>query len=174
MQAARQIASDPGVTFLFVGGGSEMAEVQREADHLPNVKCLPYQPLKTLSGSLSAADLHVVVMGDPFVGIIHPCKIYNILQVGAPVLYIGPEVSHVSEILERWVDPDRWIGARHGDVDAVTKAIRVGSAQMRNGGLDVRGEKRGDRKWETEGATRFSKEALLPQLVALISDSHRR
>ena len=28
----------------------------------------------------------------------HPCKIYNILQVGSPVLYIGPVPSHISEI----------------------------------------------------------------------------
>jgi colanic acid biosynthesis glycosyl transferase WcaI len=63
-----------------------------------NLKCLPYQPLSELSGSLSAADLHVVLMGDPFVGLVHPCKIYNILKVGAPVLYIGPSPSHVTEI----------------------------------------------------------------------------
>ena len=63
-----------------------------------NVKCLPYQPLSELSSSLSAADLHVVVMGDEFVGIVHPCKVYNILAVGAPVLYIGPEPSHVTDI----------------------------------------------------------------------------
>jgi hypothetical protein len=30
----------------------------------------------------------------------HPCKIYNILNVGAPVLYIGPRLSHLSELLE--------------------------------------------------------------------------
>ena len=40
--------------------------------------------------SLSSADLHVVVMGDPFVGIVHPCKVYNIRTLGIPYLYIGP------------------------------------------------------------------------------------
>ena len=30
-------------------------------------------------------------MGVPFVGIIHPCKLYSILAVGAPVLSIGPQ-----------------------------------------------------------------------------------
>jgi colanic acid biosynthesis glycosyl transferase WcaI len=33
-----------------------------------NVACLPYQPLDELAGSLSAADLQVVVMGNEFVG----------------------------------------------------------------------------------------------------------
>ena len=30
----------------------------------------------------------------------HPCKIYNILSVAAPVLYIGRRPSHLSEIVD--------------------------------------------------------------------------
>ncbi len=67
---------------------------------LPNVLCLPYEPLSQLAASLSAADLHIVIMGAPFVGLVHPCKIYNILRVQAPVLYIGPRPSHITDILE--------------------------------------------------------------------------
>src|SRR6266536_3343352 len=95
LEAARQLASDPRIVFCFVGGGSEFRKIQgmisgRKAPwgRAPlRFVCLPYQPLSELAGSLSAADLHVVVMGQPFVGLVHPCKIYNILIVGAPVLY---------------------------------------------------------------------------------------
>ncbi|PYI89084.1 MAG: glycosyltransferase WbuB, partial [Verrucomicrobia bacterium] len=92
MDAARRMAGQPQIAFCFVGGGSEFAKIQRFAEQhgLSNVRCLPYRPLDQLAASLSAADLHVVVMGDRFVGIVHPCKIYNILTVGVPVLYIGP------------------------------------------------------------------------------------
>jgi hypothetical protein len=38
-------------------------------------------------------------MGNAFVGIVHPCKIYNILAIGAPVLYIGPTPSHITDLL---------------------------------------------------------------------------
>src|SRR5262249_9204014 len=79
LEAARQLASDSAIPFCFVGGGSEMAKVKEFAGRhsLDNVVCLPYQPLEHLSASLSAADLHLVVMGDAFVGLVHPCKIYN-------------------------------------------------------------------------------------------------
>ena len=40
-------------------------------------------------------------MGDQFVGIVHPCKIYNILAVKRPFLYIGPKDSHVSDIIAK-------------------------------------------------------------------------
>jgi hypothetical protein len=54
----------------------------------------------------------------------HPCKIYNILQVGAPVLYIGPSVSHVSEIADVAKGEVVCLAARHGEVDRVVEHIR--------------------------------------------------
>lgn len=90
------------VHFAFVGGGSEFKKVQAFAaeHHLNNMTCLPYQPLERLSASLSAADLQVVVMGDPFVGLVHPCKIYNLLRLGLPILYIGPATSHITDLYQ--------------------------------------------------------------------------
>jgi colanic acid biosynthesis glycosyl transferase WcaI len=62
-------------------------------------------------------------MGEPFVGIVHPCKIYNILAVGLPILYIGPQESHVSDIaslcrIERWI-----AASQHGQVEKVINEI---------------------------------------------------
>src|ERR1039458_4707606 len=93
MQAAEQLKDDKSIAFCFIGGGSEFKRVRRwaEAGKRTNILCLPYQPLNRLSASLSSADAHVIAMGNEFVGLVHPCKIYNILAVGAPVIYIGPK-----------------------------------------------------------------------------------
>ncbi|HKS09266.1 MAG TPA: hypothetical protein VJS13_06920, partial [Pyrinomonadaceae bacterium] len=97
--------------------------------------------------SLSAADLHVVVMGDEFVGIVHPCKIYNIMAVGAPALYIGPQPSHISDLTVEITHK------RHGDVDGVVETIVQTSGQPTR----------------TTYQTRiFRKERILPQLVNAI------
>ena len=85
---------------------------------LANITVLPYQPLDDLAASLSSADLHTVVMGDPFVGIIHPCKVYNIRALGVPYLYIGPVESHVTELAPTY-------SSRHGDVDSVVRHIEA-------------------------------------------------
>ena len=146
LQAAHVFETRPEIVFCFVGGGSEQAKVRESG--LSNVQCLPYQPLDELSSSLSAADLHVVVMGEKFVGIVHPCKVYNILTVGAPVLYIGPEPSHVTDIASQH---GRFFHAPHGDVDAVVAAI---SEAMTNP--------------SRRPATSFSKQNLLAELIALI------
>ena len=119
LEAARQLADDAGIAFCFIGGGSEFKRVQAFAreQNLSNIVCRPYQLLRELSASLSAADLQVVVMGNPFVGLVHPCKIYNILGIGAPVLYIGPRPSHLSEIAGRMSGDGIFLSANHGAVD---------------------------------------------------------
>jgi putative colanic acid biosynthesis glycosyltransferase WcaI len=118
LQAADHLVGRSDIVFCFIGGGTEFSRVKRFAEQqdLLNIVCLPYQTMEQLSGSLSAADLHVVVLGEPYCGIVHPCKIYNIMSLGIPFLYIGPERSHVTELL-----PDVAVGTwartvRHGDI----------------------------------------------------------
>ena len=159
LQAAKELAGNRQIAFLFVGGGSKFAQVSQFArEHaLSNIQCLPYQPMDQLAGILSAADLHLVVMGDPFVGVVHPCKIYNILQVGSPLLYIGPQPSHISEILQALDGKSPSVWANHGDVDRVMEHIRSQQRMVRPNG--ERGVPR---------AGNFSKATLLPQLVAVL------
>lgn len=152
LETALRLSRGSDILFCFIGGGSEQAKVREFASHhgLNNVKCLPYQPLSELSASLSAADLHLVVMGDEFVGIVHPCKVYNIMSVGAPVLYIGPAPSHVTDIAAS--QQDRFFLTRHGDVEGVMAAIVQAMKLMPR-------HRAGDA---------FSKERLLSRFVSVI------
>jgi len=153
LEAARALHNRPEIIFCFIGGGSEQIKVRELATHLSNVKCLPYQPLNELSSSLSAADLHVVVMGDEFVGIVHPCKVYNIMSIGAAALYIGPTPSHVTDIASQ--QQGKFFIANHGDVDGVVKAIREAMQQR-----------------ERQSVISFAKHTLLPQLIDVIETKH--
>jgi colanic acid biosynthesis glycosyl transferase WcaI len=150
LNAALALEAHSQIVLCFIGGGSEQVKVREFALHhgLKNVMCLPYQPLSDLSGSLSAADLHVVVMGEEFVGIVHPCKVYNIMSIGAPALYIGPQPSHVTDIASQH---GKFFLARHGDVGAVTAAI-FESMQC----------------YQRQPIFSFSKQTLLPQFIGLI------
>jgi glycosyltransferase involved in cell wall biosynthesis len=121
LEATKRFASNPRVRFVFVGGGAGKADVERLiASGAGNVVSLPYQPVETLGVSLSAADLHVVSVGEDMVGIVHPCKIYGAMAVGRPILLFGPADCHAGDILA-----GRTIGwhVRHGDVDGAERAI---------------------------------------------------
>jgi hypothetical protein len=151
LEAARALLDDTRVAFLFIGGGSEFRKVADSG--LDNVVCLPYQTLDTLADSLSAADLHLVVMGEPFVGIVHPCKIYNVLAVGSPCLYIGPQPSHVTELPVGSISC-----ANHGDVASVIDIIR------RSAALGAR---------RTKAVDEFSAASLVPAMIAMIEEAGR-
>jgi glycosyltransferase involved in cell wall biosynthesis len=122
LRAAERLRDRDDVVFMFIGGGLGKAEVVRAIAEqgLSNVRSLPYQPLSEIRYSLSAADLHVVTIGDAVVGIVHPCKVYGAMAVARPVLLVGPEPSHASDIVRG--HGVGW-GVRHGDVDAAVAAI---------------------------------------------------
>jgi colanic acid biosynthesis glycosyl transferase WcaI len=163
LEAARQLSKQESsrekIVFCFVGGGSEQKKVREFAagNNLNNILCLPYQPFEMLAGSLSAADLHTIVMGDNFVGIVHPCKLYNILSVGSPFLYIGPAESHITEIAKRTGENYGAYSATTGDVETVVEFI-LEEAQL----IPLRPRNRA-----SEFANSFSRANLLPQLIAL-------
>ncbi len=157
LNAAEQLRKDETLAFCFVGGGSEFARVKRFATEkkLANVICLPYQPIERLAASLSAADLHVVVMGENFVGTIHPCKIYNVMRVAPAILCIGPERSHISDIFDGLNSPSH-AAVRNGDVAALVDAIqRLRSVPLKAAEFDSL-------------AKPFSQKHLLPELIAVL------
>ena len=157
LDAAKQLSNRDEIAFCFVGGGSDFKKVQERAHDrgLHNVLCLPYQPLEKLSASLSAADLHVVVMGDRYVGIVHPCKLYNILAVGIPFLYIGPLDSHVQDIIGQ--SGSGAYSAAHGDVDTVTANILRAMANTTDAA-----------PWPHQLSRGFSRDVLIRQLISVI------
>lgn len=163
LEAALRLAERSEIAFCFVGGGTEQVKVKAfAAQHkLNRVSILPYQPLEELAESLSAADLHTVVMGDSFSGIVHPCKVYNILTVGTPFLYIGPPESHVTDIAAQATNGFAIYSARHGEVDRVVAHI-----------LKAAEQKQSLRQAScSELASKFSKNILLPRMINLLESS---
>ncbi len=158
LETAVRLSDDGRFAFCFVGGGAEFATVKKFAENrrLSNIVCLPYQPLEMLSGSLSAADVHAIVLGNPFVGIVHPCKIYNVLRIGIPFIAIGPEESHVTDLFSDSEVADLGLCVRHGDVSAIVEYLQDAAAASQWRSLTR----------ELAAASRFAKSALLPLLVA--------
>jgi hypothetical protein len=119
LKAAAHLQDQDRLVFMFIGGGVGKKEV--EETRLPNVRSLPYQPLETIRYSLSAADVHLVSMGDEVVGVVHPCKVYGAMAVARPILLLGPAESHIGDLLQR--DAFGWM-IRHGDVEGAAAFFR--------------------------------------------------
>jgi colanic acid biosynthesis glycosyl transferase WcaI len=92
-------------------------------------------------------------MGEPYVGIVHPCKIYNVLALRKPFLYIGPNESHVTDIIGQ----SNYYVSAHGEVDGVVANIlRAMRNPVPSSCLGV------------EVETLFSKDRLVPQMIGAI------
>ncbi len=122
LAAADALRDDPHIHFCWVGGGVQWKTLQAHAAR--NVSLIPYTPREKLAAVLSAADLHVVLMGEEFTGLLHPSRVYNILAARRPFLHIGPEKSPVADVIQKAKLGDAAVSFRHGDRVPVACEIR--------------------------------------------------
>jgi glycosyltransferase involved in cell wall biosynthesis len=122
LQAALKLRQRDDLAFMFIGGGHGKKEVEAviQEHNPPNIRSLPYQPIDQLRYSLSAADVHLVTMGDQVVGVIHPCKIYGAMRIARPILLVGPDPCHATDLIA-----EARCGWRiaNGDVDGAIRTI---------------------------------------------------
>jgi putative colanic acid biosynthesis glycosyltransferase WcaI len=122
LDAAVKMQDKENLSFFFIGGGVGKKDVRNTIEtHNPtNIVDLPYQPFDRIKYSLSAADVHLVSVGDDVVGVVHPCKVYGAMAVAKPILLLGPDPCHVSDLIR-----DHNIGwhIKHDDVDGAIATI---------------------------------------------------
>ncbi|HZI99493.1 MAG TPA: glycosyltransferase family 4 protein [Gemmatimonadaceae bacterium] len=133
LEAAKRLRDDQRLVFMFIGGGLGKQEVEEAAG--PNVISLPYQPRSELLHSLSAADVHVVTVGDAVPGIVHPSKVYGAMSVGRPILLVGPPENHVADIM---AEHDIGWHILNGDVESAVVLLRE-IATMPSAALEEKG-----------------------------------
>jgi colanic acid biosynthesis glycosyl transferase WcaI len=142
--AMRLLRDDPRVFFLFVGDGPRRGEIEAFAadETLRHFAYRPYFRREEVGDALAVADVHLVSLRQPFVGISVPGKLYGIMASGRPALFVGPDrcetadtirdarcgtvvdpahgdgAARIAAVIEAWIDdPDaaRAAGARGRD-----------------------------------------------------------
>jgi glycosyltransferase involved in cell wall biosynthesis len=99
--AMQLLRDDRHVFFLFVGDGPRRGEIEAFASQhaLTNFAYRPYFPRETVGDSLAVADVHLVSLRRPFVGISVPGKLYGIMAAGRPALFVGPEHCETADTI---------------------------------------------------------------------------
>ena len=167
LDAALVLRDDPRFIFVFVGGGVRKQDVSDfiSKHELANIVQLPLQPRDKIHLSLSSADIHVVVLGNGCTGFTHPSKIYGAMAIGRPILYIGPKLSYVTDMLEICKGN---ISVEHDQTELLAQELRL-FADM------------GPRQWDSIGFENkeylkkyFLKENLINQFVSKIKTLFNR
>jgi len=121
-EAARRLAGDDRIRFVFVGGGKRKSEVEAFVGRhgLANCVLAPYQPRERLHASLSCADVHLVSIREGLEGLIVPCKLFGIMAAERPAIFIGDESSELARVL---TEHACGFAIREGDVDGLVERI---------------------------------------------------
>ena len=80
--------------------------------------------------------------------------------MGAPVIYIGPRPSHVTEIFEQLQDALPWVSVQHGEAEILAQEIRRLAVEA-DGARRV---------LAADAAAAFSKGTLLPKILKELPD----
>jgi glycosyltransferase involved in cell wall biosynthesis len=122
LEAARALADDPNLLFVFVGEGAEKDALKRQAADwgLSNVQFIDQQPKARVPLFYAACDLGLVTLRDtPLFQEVLPSKIFEYLGMERPiVLAVGGEARKVVEAAGagEYVPP--------GDAAALAAAVR--------------------------------------------------
>ena len=162
LEAILRLQSDPYFLFVFIGGGVRKKDVTAFAEEheLKNIIQLPYQPRNNIHISLGSSDLQVVIMGDAQVGYTHPNKIYGAMYLGKPVLYIGPDKSHITDILK---ESEGNILVKHGQSNELV--MKLLSFKLNDEGQNAQIGSQNRRKMETA----FHPKKLKSEMVQIIT-----
>jgi glycosyltransferase involved in cell wall biosynthesis len=114
-EAMRLLKDDPRIYFLFVGDGPRRAEIEQFAreNDIRNFQYRGYFSREQLKYSLSVADVHLLSLRAPFVGISVPGKLYGIMASGRQAIFVGPRECESAETIQ-----DGRCGAIVDSVDA--------------------------------------------------------
>ncbi len=122
VRAVSKLNGRVALTVHLVGTGKArplLEELVRQLG-LANVEFHLPVPLQSLPVLLRKGDIHLVSQRDGTQGLIVPSKIYGILAIGRPTVFIGPKDSEVSTIIR---ESNSGITVRPGDVHGTAKAI---------------------------------------------------
>jgi glycosyltransferase involved in cell wall biosynthesis len=104
LAAAALLRDERDLMFLFIGDGPlrPALEASARALQLGNVRFLPPQPRSRLSESLSVGDVHLVTLRSGCERCVYPSKLYGILAVARPVVFVGsPQCTLAQSIRQR-------------------------------------------------------------------------
>jgi colanic acid biosynthesis glycosyl transferase WcaI len=96
-----RLQDEGNIAFLFVGGGVGLASLKAKLAQSPskNVLFKPYVPRELLTDSLSLADVHLVSLRPEMEGLIVPSKVYGVMGVGRPFVFIGSPEGEVGQLI---------------------------------------------------------------------------
>jgi hypothetical protein len=117
--------SDHGLTLWLNAVGAKADGVERALrGYGAPIHRSSLVPLEDLPRLLLAADVHLITLGDAFVGYVLPSKVHACIESGKRILFVGSESSDV-HFLASQLSPERYCRVDVGDVEGLVKKLQA-------------------------------------------------
>ena len=128
VEAARRLASCPGMRFVFCGKGPGEQTFVDSVKDLPNVSLLPVQPAERLNDLLNLADIHLLPQLSDAADLLMPSKLTGMMASGRAIVATALPGTELFRVLD-----GRGIVTPPTDVDAFVSALLqlVNSSSLR-------------------------------------------
>jgi len=95
------LAAETGIQFVFAGGGAARPGLERRcrAANIPNVTFQSYGDTGTFAKNLQSCHVGLVTLRNGCEGTVVPSKVYSLMSIGRPILFIGPKASTPARII---------------------------------------------------------------------------
>lgn len=101
LESAKCLQKVQDILFVFIGEGKNKTIIESftNENKLTNILLLPFQPKEYLSIIYSEANVGLVSLTQGLEGCIVPSKLYGLMSVGIPIIFVGSEDSEVSKTI---------------------------------------------------------------------------
>lgn len=100
-EAARELADDPSIQFVFCGNGQGRAELEAQCQGLTNVRFLDLQPVERLGDLLGLADIHLLPQRAGAADLVMPSKLTGMLSSGRPVIATAEPTTELGQVVQQ-------------------------------------------------------------------------
>ena len=158
IDTARSLVDFHEILFLLCGDGAMRAELQENAQNLPNVRFYPLQPFERLNDLLNLADIHILPQRADAADLVMPSKLSGMLASGKVVVATASPESELGSIVS-----EVGLLSPPGNVGALSEAIHMlAKNQKQRETLGERG-----RRWVV---SHWAKEKVLHVFEAHLGD----
>ena len=147
LNAIKHVSMTPELHLVIsvAGTKSEHLYSYMDANRLDYVH-KDFVPLDKLALHLSLPDLHVVIIGEGWSGIVLPSKFFGSLQIGKPTLYIGPPDTLIADWINRYGIGFDYLSSPDATIDTLRKLNERQLEKLKKRCIDLYNDKVEKRK----------------------------
>lgn len=133
LEAAQSLCEidDSHIRFLFIGGGAKLNHLK---DHTSanrqsgaRIETRGYRQRSELRESLSVSDVHWMSLEPQLEGLIVPSKLYGVMAVGRPIIFVGDPDGEVARVIGAAQCGKSFVP---GDVEGIVEYLRLLGADV--------------------------------------------